>query len=170
VEVDIAQISPAVSYPLRQAALRPHQKIEEVATPEDDDPDSATFGATDRDTGVLVGTATVLREARPWQSDGAVYFSELTKPQDWRLRYMATREDLRGQGLGSLVLEAALAHVAVEAAEEGRSIVLVWCNARVGAIAFYERAGFRTRGDEWITPFSGPHVVMWRTLETGKMT
>jgi len=149
--------------------LRPQLTIEEVATPDDDDPDSATFGAIDRDTGVLVGTATVLREEAPWRSDGADSFSELTRAQDWRLRYMATSEELRRQGIGSLVLEAALAHVIAGAAKEGYGTVLVWCNARVGAIAFYERAGFRTRGEEWVTPF-GPHVVMWQTLETGKAT
>ena len=167
-EVDIERVAPAASYPLRQAVLRPHQRIEEVATPDDDDPDSATFGAVDCATGVLVGTATVLREEATWQ-DRTPYRSELTRAQDWRLRFMATREDLRGQGIGSLVLDAALAHVAAEAANEGRGIVLVWCNARVSAIAFYERAGFRTRGEEWVTPF-GPHVVMWRTLETGRTT
>ena len=29
---------------------------------------------------------------------------------------------------------------------------LIWCNARVSALAFYERAGFRTWGEEWEIP------------------
>jgi ribosomal protein S18 acetylase RimI-like enzyme len=72
---------------------------------------------------------------------------------------MATREDLRGQGVGSRVLGAVVDHVA------SRGGLLVWCNARVGAIAFYERAGFSTYGEEWVLPSVGPHVVMWRRVE-----
>ena len=77
---------------------------------------------------------------------------------------MATREDARGQGIGALVLEAGLAYVAAEGGK------LVWCNARLPAVGFYERAGFKTRGDEWVEPRIGSHVVMWRGVETGEAT
>src|ERR1035441_2989632 len=45
---------------------------------------------------------------------------------------------------------------------------LLWCNARVSAIAFYERAGFRTWGEQWVIAAHGPHVVMWRRIEPGR--
>jgi GNAT superfamily N-acetyltransferase len=77
---------------------------------------------------------------------------------------MATRHDVQGQGIGSMVLNAALDHVAAGGGD------LLWCNARVGAIGFYERAGFRTWGDVWVIPDIGPHVVMWRRIETGTAT
>jgi predicted GNAT family N-acyltransferase len=37
---------------------------------------------------------------------------------------------------------------------------LLWCNARISARSFYERAGFVTRGDVWDDPNLGPHVKM----------
>jgi len=39
----------------------------------------------------------------------------------------------------------------------------------VSAIAFYERAGFRTWGEEWVIASHGPHVVMWRWIELGRV-
>jgi GNAT superfamily N-acetyltransferase len=166
VEVDVERIPVAASYPLRQAVLRPHQTIDRVAAPGDDDPESATFGVIDRATGSVVGTATVLRAEAPMAKDGADFTSGgAGGAPAWRLRYMATRDDLRGQGLGSRALEAALAHVAAEGGRGGMGRVLVWCNARVPAIGFYERAGFQTWGEQWDSPL-GPHVVMWRTVDT----
>jgi predicted GNAT family N-acyltransferase len=58
------------------------------------------------------------------------------------------------------VLAAALAHARAHGAE------LVWCNARVPARAFYERAGFAVHGDEWEDPDIGPHVAMAVDLAT----
>jgi predicted GNAT family N-acyltransferase len=43
---------------------------------------------------------------------------------------------------------------------------MIWCNARLSAVRFYEKLGFETRGDEFDIPDVGPHVVMWRTLES----
>jgi len=163
VEVDVERIPPAASYPLRQAVLRSHQTIDEVGFPADHDPSAATFAAIDQANGDVVGVATVFREPSPFDADEvgipAGFGSEATF---WRLRAMATREDMRGKGLGSLVLAAALDHVAAEGGD------LIWCYARLPAIPFYERAGFRRWGDEWEVPFTGPHVVMWRTIGTGK--
>jgi ribosomal protein S18 acetylase RimI-like enzyme len=72
---------------------------------------------------------------------------------------MATRRDLQGQGIGSKVIAAVVDHVA------GQGGDLIWCNARVGAIAFYNKAGFENWGDEFVLPNVGPHVVMWRLVE-----
>jgi len=45
-----------------------------------------------------------------------------------------------------------------------RGGTLVWCNARVPARRFYERAGFTVHGDEWDEPGIGPHVAMARPV------
>ena len=73
---------------------------------------------------------------------------------------MATAEDKRGQGIGTAVLRAVLAYVA----RHGGG--LLWCNARVSARSFYERAGFVSRGDVWDEPDLGPHVKM--ELQVGR--
>jgi ribosomal protein S18 acetylase RimI-like enzyme len=71
---------------------------------------------------------------------------------------MATEEAWRSRGIGSAVLAAVLDHVA----ERGGRVL--WCNARLGAVAFYERAGFRRVGEEWDEPYIGPHVGMQLAL------
>jgi len=43
---------------------------------------------------------------------------------------------------------------------------LLWCNARVPAVAFYERAGFEVRGEPWDEPHIGPHVAMLRRVSS----
>jgi len=124
----------------------------------DEEPDSATFAAVEPGSGAIVGVATTIREPAPFGSAEASGLSGGREVSAWRLRGMATREDLQGQGIGSLVLEALVGHVTAEGGE------LLWCNARVRAIAFYERAGFQTWGEEWDIPSIGPHVVMWRRI------
>jgi predicted GNAT family N-acyltransferase len=72
---------------------------------------------------------------------------------------MATVESVRGRGMGRLVLDTLLEHVT----RQGGG--LVWCAARVGAAAFYQRAGFETRDAPFDLPGIGSHVHMWRTVE-----
>ncbi len=126
----------------------------------DDDPDTATFAAVEDGSGAIVGVATVHPQRAPF--DPAASSPEGPAKRSWRLRGMATREGLRGKGIGSLVIEAVIAHVADMGGE------IVWCNARAKAVGFYERAGFETRGEEWEIPFIGRHVVMWRKVGTEK--
>jgi len=161
VEIGIKVVPAAAGYPLRQAVLRPHQGIADVVWEGDDDPGTTTFGAVDRSSDAIVGVATVFREPAPFDlGQAGVPAGAGNDATTWRLRGMATREDLQGRGIGSMVLKVALDHVAAEGGD------LLWCNARVGAVAFYERAGFSTFGDEWVLPTVGPHVVMWRWIET----
>lgn len=76
----------------------------------------------------------------------------------WRIRGMATGEEWRNRGLGGAVLGALLG----SAQRQGGGIV--WCNARLPAVAFYERAGFHQAGEEFVAPGIGPHVAMWRPV------
>jgi len=145
----VEQVKAAVTYPLRQQILRPHQTIEQMAFPGDDDTDSAHFAAEedteDGDSGRVVGTGSVRREAPPWPAG---------EGPTWRLRGMATAEDRRSQGIGAEILAAVFAHVG----DHGGG--LLWCNARIPAVEFYRRAGLTTRGDSWVEPEIGPHIAM----------
>ena len=158
-DIELRTVPAAATYSLRQSVLRPHQSIEEMSWEGDDEPDTATFAAVQHDSGTVVAIATVFPSPAPFEtaSDSAEPPDDL-KHKSWRLRGMATREDFRGQGIGSRVLGAALEHVASAGGE------LVWCNARLKAVPFYQRAGFETWGEEWELPSIGPHVVMWREI------
>jgi GNAT superfamily N-acetyltransferase len=164
VEVDVEVIPTADSYALRHAVLRPRQSIDKVVWDNDDDPGTATFGAIDRASRSVVGVATVFREPAPFDvTEAGVPPGAGSRTTTWRLRGMATRPDAQGQGIGSSVLRAVFDHVAAAGGD------LLWCNARVSAVTFYERAGFRTWGEEWVAAYIGPHVVMWRWIESKKM-
>ncbi len=75
----------------------------------------------------------------------------------WRLRGMATAQDLRSNGVGSAVLALGL-HAARD-----RGAEVVWCNARTQALQFYVRHGFATTGSEFLSGGAAkiPHYRAW---------
>ena len=145
--------------PLRRAVLRPDQPEEHSVYPDDDDPRSAhgavrlaphdAFGHRDAPAGDVVAVGTVLLDPPPWDP---------ARVDGWRIRGMATRDDARRHGIGAVLLDALLSHVAVHGGG------LVWCNARTPAQGLYARAGFVTRGGVFDIPGIGPHIHMWRTI------
>jgi GNAT superfamily N-acetyltransferase len=68
---------------------------------------------------------------------------------------MATAPEWRGTGVGSALVGAVFDHVAAGGGG------LLWCNARLAAVGFYERAGMVTTGDVWEEPVIGPHIAMF---------
>jgi GNAT superfamily N-acetyltransferase len=141
--------------PLRRAVLRPHQPAEMSLYPGDDDPRSAHAAirlhqpGRDGAESTVVAVGTLLPGPPPWDP---------ARPDGWRVRGMATRDDARRQGLGRLVLDALLDYVATHRGG------LVWCNARVPARRLYARAGFAPRGEIFDIPGIGPHVEMERRV------
>ncbi len=146
-------VDPEDTYTLRQQVLRPHQSIAEVGFAGDDDPDTGHFAVFSElgDARGIVGVVTVLRQFPTAQS--------ADDPESWwRMRGMATAENWRGRGVGSALVAAALAHVV---AHHG---TVLWCYARIAAVAFYRKAGFAVTGEVWDEPALGPHVAMSRRV------
>ena len=152
----VQPVNPSCTYQLRRDVLRPQMSVDEMVLFGDDAPDTGVFGAIDRDSGELVATANVRREDPPAGLREDVAPDSTAAP--WRLRGMATREDLRGRGIGALVLEACVRHVGAQGGG------FLWCNARVPARRFYARGGFAEWGEEFES-FDVTHVVMWRLVE-----
>ena len=127
---------------------------------EDDDAGTVHVAAFDgpgvADPVAAVGTA--YAEAPPAAHRGEIPEAAYADGAAWRLRGMASSEAARGRGFGSAVLRDVFA----AAAEAGAAYL--WCNARIGAVAFYERHGMQTVGPEFDMPAIGPHYVMWRAL------
>jgi predicted GNAT family N-acyltransferase len=141
--VRVAAVDADVVRPLRQAVLRPHQRLEDQVFPGDDLPGAAHFAAFGDD-GAVVGVASISPEPHP----------RGPAPGDWRVRGMATTPSARGTGAGGRLLAACLDHARTHDARR------VWCNARTPAVGFYERAGFTAEGDEFELPGIGPHFLM----------
>jgi ribosomal protein S18 acetylase RimI-like enzyme len=126
---------------LRQAILRSHESVEQMASTEA--PDTFALGAFDGDELVAVGMIA---------PDG--------EPGGWRIRGMATAPPARGQGAGTAVLDGLIAHA------RGAGAQRIWCNARTPARSLYERAGMLVVSEEFVLAQMGPHVVMeTRTVE-----
>ena len=136
-------IPPVDALDLRRRILRPEAVSDEaVRYPEERFDTTATYGI-ELD-GALVSVGTIMLSPYPASGD----------EQGWRIRGMATEPSFRSRGFGGRILEALLAH-----ARDGGGGP-VWCNARVDAIPFYERFGFATRGEVFLTAGERPHVLM----------
>jgi GNAT superfamily N-acetyltransferase len=141
----VERVAPPVVLPLRHAVLRPGRPVTDSAYAAD--ATAVHLAAYDGDR--VVGVATVFPEPDPD-----------TGEPGWRLRGMAVDPAVQGCGVGAALLAAVL-----EAARAGGA-QLVWCNARVAAIRFYERHGLVASGDVFDVPHAGPHRRM-RTRLSG---
>ena len=126
----IEHVEAAVVRPLRHEVLRSGLPAVTTEFRGDDHPLAAHIAVSDVESappGEIVSVGTVFPNPPPWEWD---------RRGAWRIRGMATREGLRGLGLGRGVLDGLVEH----AITHGGS--LVWCHAHVSALAFYHRSGF----------------------------
>jgi GNAT superfamily N-acetyltransferase len=149
-------VDPSRSYLLRQRVLRPHQSLEAVAA-DNNIFGALTFGASKGPAGEVMSTSTIYHETPPVELTPIVELS--ASRQAWRLRAVATDEHHRSQGLGKLVLDAVIDHIA------GEGDGVLWCNARIPARNFYAREGFESFGEIFVVPEFGPHIVMYRAID-----
>jgi GNAT superfamily N-acetyltransferase len=137
---DVRAVDPALTRPLRQRVLRPHESLEVLASHEP--PGVHAVGAFTGD-GELVAAGFVCPDGGP----GA-----------WRIRGMATDPAHRGQGAGAAVLAQLVEHAVAQGATR------IWCNARAPAVSLYARAGLTVESGEFEIPGIGPHFVMGRRV------
>jgi GNAT superfamily N-acetyltransferase len=157
----IRPISAAATRPLRAEVLRPGQPPDALVYPGDDHPDALHVGAFDLGpdgTERLVGIATVHPEPPPAAHRGVIPEDAYVYGAAFRLRGMATRPEVRGAGHGRALLDACFERV------RNRGATYLWCNARLVALAFYERMGLVPVGDQFEIEGIGPHYVMWRAM------
>jgi GNAT superfamily N-acetyltransferase len=145
-QVEVVPVAAAVGQALRKAVLRPHEPPEGPMYPLEEGPATAHFAALAD--GRVLAVGSVMADGHPHEPASG----------DWRVRGMATLPEWRGHSLGARVLDALEDH----AREEGGR--RLWCNARVGARSFYERAGWLTEGGEYEIPGIGMHLLMSKQL------
>lgn len=152
--ITIQHVVPERAFPLRREVLRPWMTLEELAA--SDSGEGTTLAAIAAADGAVVACATLLVEAPPEIVQSHVDAALV----GYRLRNMATMPTRRGQGHGRAVLEACFAEVE----EHGGGVL--WCHAREGAIAFYEKMGLQAVGEHFEIDRIGLHVVMWKLIAT----
>lgn len=126
-------------YDLRLRILRPNRPPEAAHFPGDDVPTTVHLGAFT-------------------PQNRCVGITTLVENHGLQLRGMAVDTDVQKQGVGAVIL--AEAH---RVARE-RGFAELWCNARVYAMPFYERAGWLAEGEEFEVPDVGPHYIMRKQL------
>jgi ribosomal protein S18 acetylase RimI-like enzyme len=157
--VIVRDASPEEIIDLRHAVLREGLPRHEAVFDGDELPTTRHCGAFpatragDQRTGgkgAAVGCATMLLNA--WEGEPA-----------WQLRGMATAPEFRGRGLGRLMLQ----HLERRLLDDPPRAAprLLWCNARVPAVGFYESLGWRVVSERFEIPTAGPHVKMVRRLD-----
>ena len=127
------------TYPLWRDVLREGRPVARLADP------AGTFHLAARSSERLVGVVRFSPVACPWRPEARA---------PWQLRGMATDAGARGTGAGRALVTEGLARVAARGGD------LVWCDARVAAIGFYERMGFAVVTEEFWKPEGGPHRGM----------
>lgn len=134
------------THAIRHAVLRPNQPLSACRYPDDDMSEAGHFGAFVADE--LVGVVSIYPQSH----------ADVASDHAWRIRGMATLPDVRGKGLGMKLLQAAETHVAEHNGQ------VVWANARVSALGFYEQAGYHKQGEQFEMPNIGPHYVIQKML------
>ena len=132
--------------PLRLKILRPGCQPDSVIYDCDIDPTCFHIGAKIKDK--VVGVATF------YQLD----HKEIKGKKSCRLRGMATDDKFQNQGIGKEVLEYSFLYL------KNKNIDLLWCNARLIAIGFYKKIGFKVYGDLFEIKNIGPHYDMYIRL------
>ena len=144
--IHVEFVQSLVLHALRRQVLRPGQPWSSVDHDYDSWPDTfhvAAFGPR----GEVAACAS-------FHPDTAPHRAGADPDKTWRLRAMASLPEVRGQGYGAAALRYGLAEI------RRRGSTLLWCNARSGAVGFYERLGFSIVGDEFEIAPIGPHYVM----------
>ena len=167
----IRSISASDTRPLRQQLLRPNQHIDELVYEGDDANDTLHAGAFLKDQ--LVGIASVFRQPRPGDLESTNDEVRMTNDKirtssfvlrtsiasnAWRLRGMATILEVRNQGCGSALLSECIKHIKRNGGTE------FWCNARIGAVKFYEAHGLVCIGEIFEIAGIGEHFVMVKRI------
>ena len=137
-KIAIRAITAELARPIRCLVLRPGQPAAASVYPGDDDPQSFHLGAFLDDR--LVAAASFLPERSPLHA----------RDHNWRLRGMATLEEVRSCGIGGRLLDRGMREVRARGGSE------LWCYGVAKARGFYERHGMAAIGDMFELPNTGP--------------
>lgn len=144
----IQEIKPHELLAVRQAVLRQGLPLEDSIFDGDYANSSAHFGAYAH--GELIGCASLVANYTAKLEEGASPMMQL--------RGMAVLPEYRSKGVGTQLLKAAEKHACL------KKINILWFNARIKAVAFYERNGYLKNGTSYEIEGVGTHYFMFKKL------
>ena len=146
--IRIIKLKAEDTYSIRKEVLRKNMTLSHEMTG-DHDSDALHLGLYERDKLVCIGS--FMKAARTDLSG-----------QQYQLRGMATSDSAQGKGYGKLLLQEA------EAILKSNDVDIIWCNARLIAIDFYKKMGYKVMSDVFEAPQIGPHYVMYKNLKKNR--
>jgi GNAT superfamily N-acetyltransferase len=146
-ELTVRRISAADTRPLRHRVLWPHLSSPEVCIIDiDERRDAFHVGVYAEERLISIGSFFSMDSPRL-----------LMQPQ-YRLRAMATDPEFRRMHAGDTLIQFALQELRL------RRAAVLWCDARLVAVPFYEQLGFQKADDVYEVPLIGPHHFMWKMI------
>ena len=142
----IKVISTEETYSLRQLVLRPGLGIETCYFNGDERESTFHFGYFESKE--LVGCVTFMNNT----------FSAFEQESQLQLRGMAIHENFQRRGIGTSLLSYLFEENILSSSK------LLWCNARIKALNFYKKVGFKVHGQEFEVPGVGTHIVMFKKV------
>ena len=138
--IQIREISAEETYPVRLEVLRKNIPLPYVFN---GDNDSETFHLGAFENEKLIAVSSYMKAE-----------NENFKGTQYQLRGMATLQNYQGKGAGKLMIEKAISILKL------KKTAILWCNARIAAVKFYEKQGFIIFGEKFDVPYIGDHYVM----------
>jgi predicted GNAT family N-acyltransferase len=139
-------VSTDVIIDLRHRLLRAGLPLEAAQFPGDNDASTWHIGVF-HSSGSDVNASLV--------SCGSFMLNSYREEPAWQLRGMCTETGSQNKGFGGKLLECAETAII-----ENSKVPRFWCNARVPAIAFYQKHGWKIDSEEFDIPTAGPHRKM----------
>jgi len=132
--------------PLRLKVLRPG--CDKTSVIYSCDSDNTCFHVAAKNKKKVIGIATFYK----------CQHKEIKGVNTFRLRGMATDTDNQQKGIGKKVLKYAFKELIK------KKVDILWCNARLIAVPFYEKIGFKIHGDIFEIKNIGAHYDMYIRL------
>ena len=140
-------VDPILTRSLRHRVLWPHlATLEECVIDIDYRDDAFHLGTFDGNRLVAIGSF--------FQTNSP----KLNIEGQYRLRAMASDPDYRGKGCGRLLVEEGVKMLR----EKGFKVL--WCDARMVAVPFYQSLQFDALEEVYEIPKIGPHRFMWKLV------
>lgn len=142
----IKEIGPLETFPVRQAVLRPGKPVETCHFDGDNLHTTHHYGLFND--AQLVAVITVLENP----------LKNFDEQRQFQIRGMAVLDEFRGKGYGDDLL------LYTENQIKSQNGDLIWFNARITAVGFYEKSGYQTLGPAFEITDVGQHYVMFKKL------
>ena len=146
-KIEVRLIKSHLTHQIRHKVLWPHKNKENCSINEDLFEETFHVGVFFNQKIVSVGTFI--------KTENSLFESKHTQ---YRLRAMGTNKEHQNKSMGKQLILHAIKTL------KNKKVEILWCDARKNAIPFYQKLGFKTKGNYYKIPKIGLHKLMYLYL------